>query len=269
MTRILAIALGLAALAAAGVARADGLPVLGVDVGGKGVVGPGGGRYVTIPAGRDTIVAHVGRDGRIFRSRLLSGAYTIPAVAYDGSASGLSADGETLVLIRPRAQFPRERTPLVVLDTRRLRTQATVEPARRLQLRRDLAPRRLALPDPVPLADRPDAVPRARLRRRGGPAARGADRRPDRAGRGHARAAAHARDEPGRPLGVHALRRRRRAVRPRARHGTRDGALHRPGRARGRRPERAAPRAPRPRPHAHGAQRARASSRSSTRARSA
>jgi hypothetical protein len=124
MRPILAIAVGLAALAAAGTARADGLPVLGVDVGGKGVVGPDGGRYVTIPAGRDTVVARVGPDGRIYRSRLLRGAYTIPAVAYDRSAAGLSADGTTLVLIRPRVQFPRARTPLLVLDAQDLRTRA-------------------------------------------------------------------------------------------------------------------------------------------------
>jgi hypothetical protein len=133
MRRIAAIAAALAALAAAGTARADGLPVLGVDVGGKGVVAPGGGRYVTIPAGRDTLVARVGPDGRIFRSRLLRGAYTIPAVAYDGSASGLSADGRTLVLIRPRLTFPRARTPLLVLDAPFLRTRA------RLDLRGDFS----------------------------------------------------------------------------------------------------------------------------------
>jgi hypothetical protein len=127
MRRILAIGAGLAALAAAGTARADGLPVLGVDVGGKGVVAPGGGRYVTIPAGRDTVVARVGRDGRIVRSRLLRGAYTIPAVAYDGSASGLSADGRTLVLIRPRAQFPRAHTPLLVLDAPLLRPRTELD----------------------------------------------------------------------------------------------------------------------------------------------
>ena len=44
-------------------ARADGLPVLGVDVGATGVVTPSGqARYVTIPAGADTVVARVDRD---------------------------------------------------------------------------------------------------------------------------------------------------------------------------------------------------------------
>src|SRR5262249_50906301 len=60
-------------------------------------------------------------------SRLLAGTFTIPAVAYDSSASGLSADGRTLVLIQPRRSFPRRDTAFVFLSTtRRLRTLARV-----------------------------------------------------------------------------------------------------------------------------------------------
>jgi hypothetical protein len=110
------------ALVAAGVARADGLPVLGIDVGGEGVVAPSGEeRFVTVPAGEGTVVARVGTgDGRIVASSLLRGSLTIPAVAYDGSAGGLSGDGRTLVLIQPRVAFPRGATELAVVDTRRL-----------------------------------------------------------------------------------------------------------------------------------------------------
>jgi hypothetical protein len=110
--------------AAAGSASADGLPVLGVDVGSKGVTVPGAvARYVTLWSGpKSTVVARVRRNGgRVDRSRLLEGMFTIPAVAYDGSASGLSADGRVLVLIQPRASFPRARTSFAVLNTRRLR----------------------------------------------------------------------------------------------------------------------------------------------------
>lgn len=129
--RAFRIALASIVLAAASVgaesARADGLPVLGIDVGPEGVVAPASGRYVTIPAGRNSVVARVDPDsGRILGSRLLPGSFTIPAVAYDGSASGLSADGRTLVLIRPRLTFPRARTELVVLDTPRLRPRKSV-----------------------------------------------------------------------------------------------------------------------------------------------
>jgi len=109
------------ALPARGIA--DGLPVLGVDVGSRGVaarVAPV--RYVTLPSGRNTIVARTGTaGGRVLRHNEIQGTFTIPAVAYDGSADGLSADGRTLVLIEPRVAFPRERTTLAVVDARRLR----------------------------------------------------------------------------------------------------------------------------------------------------
>ena len=109
-------------------ARADGLPVLGVDVGATGVVTPSGqARYVAIPAGADTVVARVdAQGGRIGASLFLPGTFTIPAVAYDGAASGLSGDGHTLILIEPRASFPRAETRLAVLDTRPLLRRTTI-----------------------------------------------------------------------------------------------------------------------------------------------
>jgi hypothetical protein len=122
------LAVGAAALVAPASAGADGLPVLSVDAGPTGVTVPTGtARYVTIPAGHSTVVARVRRDGgRIIRSRLLPGTFTIPAVAYDGSAGGLSADGRTLVLITPRTGFPRARTALLVLGARGLVPRATI-----------------------------------------------------------------------------------------------------------------------------------------------
>jgi hypothetical protein len=117
------------AAVAAPFARADGLPVLGIDVGSSGVTVPGAGvRYVTLPAGRSTIVAGVERNGgRIVRSFTWPGTWTIPAVAYDGSAGGLSADRRTLVLIEPRVRFPRARTRLLVVRASSLRDARLVE----------------------------------------------------------------------------------------------------------------------------------------------
>lgn len=108
-----------------GGARADGLPVLGVDVGGAGVTTQSAQvRYVTIPDGRLTIVAQTARSGgSIVGLARLRGSFTIPAVAYDGSASGLSADGRTLVLIEPRQSFPRADTTFALLDAARLRLE--------------------------------------------------------------------------------------------------------------------------------------------------
>lgn len=122
------IALGLASIAGTIViaaAKADGLPVLGLDVGPTGVATPSGeARYVTLPARGATVVARVRRSGgQILNSATLPGNFTIPAVAYDGSAGGLSADGRELVLIQPRVRFPRARTALAVLDAQKLRVK--------------------------------------------------------------------------------------------------------------------------------------------------
>ncbi len=119
---ILSVPVLVAALVAALVpaaARADGLPVLGIDVGSTGVASSSDGtRYVTIPAGSRTIVEQIAQHGgQVLAWRSLRGTFTIPAVAYDGSAGGLSADGTTLVLIEPRASFPRATTKLVVLSS--------------------------------------------------------------------------------------------------------------------------------------------------------
>jgi DNA-binding beta-propeller fold protein YncE len=118
----------LAAAVGTGSASGDGLPVLGVDAGGTGVATRSGdARYVTVPANRETVIARVDRHrGRILASTLVGGRFTIPAVAYDGSAGGLSADGRRLVLIQPRTSFPRTQTPLMVVDARRLRTLQVV-----------------------------------------------------------------------------------------------------------------------------------------------
>jgi hypothetical protein len=84
-------------------------------------------RYVALRAGRETIVARTAVEGgRVLGFTRLRGNFTIPAVAYDGSASGLSADGSTLVLIQPRLTFPRARTALAFLDAKRLRLRKLV-----------------------------------------------------------------------------------------------------------------------------------------------
>jgi len=123
---VVAAGLVLASFAARG-AAADGLPVLNVDVGASGVAAPGGSvRYVTVTVGKQTVVEATRRGGgQIVRMQTWPGTWTIPAVAYDGSASGLSADRRTLVLIEPRTSFPRAETRLLVVDAHNL-SSATV-----------------------------------------------------------------------------------------------------------------------------------------------
>jgi len=84
----------------------------------------GGFRYATVAAGRDTVAVRTATGtGEIQRTVELRGDWGVPLVAYDGTPSGLSADGETLTLIRPRAGFPRETTTFAFLDAERLRVR--------------------------------------------------------------------------------------------------------------------------------------------------
>jgi hypothetical protein len=120
--RAFALVVVAAAVLASG-ASADGLPVLGIDIGSDGVTtttGPE--RYLTVPDGPITLVEAVQRNGgRLSNLARLRGSFTIPAVAYDSTAGGLSADGSRLVLIEPRQSFPRGNTTFAVLDASRLR----------------------------------------------------------------------------------------------------------------------------------------------------
>lgn len=104
-------------------ALADGLPVLGVDVGSSGVTS-GDLRYVTITTARGTVVAVTARrGGQVVRTNWLPRQYTIPAVSLDGTAAGLSHDGRTLMLIKPRVRFPQSETRMAVLSTKSLRVR--------------------------------------------------------------------------------------------------------------------------------------------------
>jgi hypothetical protein len=116
--RALILLLAVTAACVPATAAADGLPVLGIDVGSSGVSVPASpDRYVTIDEGGRTLVERIARNsGRVVRYASMPGTFTIPAVAYDGSASGLSADGRTLVLIEPRQSFPRRVTRFALLD---------------------------------------------------------------------------------------------------------------------------------------------------------
>ncbi len=81
-------------------------------------------RYVTVTTHTTpklTVVARTDRrDGRVDRWWQIAGDYNVPAVDYNGSGGGLSADGKTLVLSRfafDGAAYPPKTTRLAVLDT--------------------------------------------------------------------------------------------------------------------------------------------------------
>jgi hypothetical protein len=121
--RVLAIAgcgLGLALPASA---FAAGGPVPPVQ-GGSGVSAAGSAvSFLAVGSGGSTFVERLDTaSGKIERSRRLPGSFGVPGVAYDGSDTGLSADGRTLVLAAMPGNgngIPRQ-TQLVVLDARRL-----------------------------------------------------------------------------------------------------------------------------------------------------
>ena len=130
----IAIATAAALLASATSAAADGGPVE-ASYDPAGATAPGAPvRYVALYGKRSTIVAKVRRSGgEVVRSLALEGELAIPSVSVDGTADGLSADGRTLVLVRPRMRYERRRTVLTILDARRLRVR------KRLTLRGDFA----------------------------------------------------------------------------------------------------------------------------------
>jgi hypothetical protein len=100
-------------------AAADGLPAVGIDA--HPLALPDGNvAYITRAGGHSTRLIEHARYGGPLRERRLRGSFSIPAVAYDGSPSGLAADGRKLILISPRKRFPRMRTTFAVVDTRRL-----------------------------------------------------------------------------------------------------------------------------------------------------
>jgi len=114
-----------ALLLAATPALAAGPPPSTTQVG-QGIEALGGGvSYDAIQRGAGTFIQRdAGSRGRL--SRVIGGHWGIPAVANDGSASGLSADGRTLVVAAVGTRFPVHRTRYLVLDAGTLRIRERV-----------------------------------------------------------------------------------------------------------------------------------------------
>jgi hypothetical protein len=77
--------------------------------------------YATVQLERGTTVLRVETgSGKLDRSQYVGRSVGLPVVASDGSASGLSADGQTLVLMRPHMSPRPDSTTFVVMDPLRL-----------------------------------------------------------------------------------------------------------------------------------------------------
>jgi hypothetical protein len=108
-------------------AAADG-PATSRGAGLDGVLGPGGSqRLAAVPASSQTVLARSRTDGgRVLQVGILPGHWDVPAVAYDGTAGGLSADARTLVLMQPAHRLPRRLSRFAIVDARRLTRLHTI-----------------------------------------------------------------------------------------------------------------------------------------------
>jgi len=122
---LLAVLAGLAAPAAAAVEKAPGV---GLDASSLPLAAPGGEvSYLARGGKRATRLLETARVGGPARRELrIPGRFALPAVAYDGLPTGLSADGRTLILVNPRRRFPRASTTLAVVDPRRMRLRRQI-----------------------------------------------------------------------------------------------------------------------------------------------
>ncbi|MGI8728305.1 MAG: hypothetical protein ACR2K6_11595 [Solirubrobacterales bacterium] len=101
-------------------ASADGLPVISLDTTRTGITSSDGmASYFAMPEEGSTDLIGVNGEGEGERLRQLQlrGTLAVPGIAWDGTTSGLSADGKTLVLIEPRRSFPRRETRFAVIGT--------------------------------------------------------------------------------------------------------------------------------------------------------
>jgi hypothetical protein len=123
MRRTLVFMTVLAATWTAMAAADGGGPSPGESYGSPGVVGSKGTiRYVTVPAGRGTLLEAVAvRDGTVLRWRYLRGSFGIPLVAFDNTGGGLARFGRRLVLVSHQSA---ELTRIAVVDRNTFRAKA-------------------------------------------------------------------------------------------------------------------------------------------------
>jgi hypothetical protein len=109
-------------------AAADGPPVE-MGAGPDGVIDTDSGdRLAASPAGlHHTVLARAQVDGgRIWRTSVLKGRWSVPIVAFDGTSGGLSADTERLVLMQPALKADRTVSRFLVIGARWLRVRQAI-----------------------------------------------------------------------------------------------------------------------------------------------
>ena len=103
-------------------------PSPGLALGGNGIAS-GNVRYVTLQAGKSTLLTKIDRrSGRVLRSLTLKGVWGVPLVSFDGTAEGLFAGGRTLLLAQSlfSGQTLRKNTAFTLVDVNRMKVRATI-----------------------------------------------------------------------------------------------------------------------------------------------
>jgi hypothetical protein len=119
----LAVACGIAATMASGAGPSPGLSARS-----KGLTS-GNVQYLAVPAGSSTSIQVVNRQGGgVLREVTLKGVWGIPLVAFDGTAEGLLADGQTLLLAQPlfNGQSLRKTTTFALVDVRKMKLKGKI-----------------------------------------------------------------------------------------------------------------------------------------------
>jgi hypothetical protein len=128
MRRYVALTILVYVLAAPPAAAGDGGPPVGGDAGPAGVTMPGlEYRWVALHVPGYTLIEAIEQHGgRIDVTRIVREPLVVPAVASNGDASGVSADGTTLVLAREARRYPRRRSSFAVFDANTLALLRTI-----------------------------------------------------------------------------------------------------------------------------------------------
>jgi len=121
---VLAVVLSIGLSSEAAAASGPSIPF--EDAGGQGVAAADGSyRYVTLRQGLrngyETTLLKINQEGgQVVKQRTIDEDFAVAAVTYDGTPTGLSHDGSTLALIKPRSSYFRRQTQLLLLDAERL-----------------------------------------------------------------------------------------------------------------------------------------------------
>ncbi len=113
-------------------AAADGGGGVSVATADIGIADPDGGhRYYALPDSGETTLLRVdasaGAGEKSLQRLRVDGDFVIPPVAYDGTTSGLSRNGRTLVLAAPWVVPGQEVTRMRLIDTRRMRVAQRIK----------------------------------------------------------------------------------------------------------------------------------------------